>query len=110
MARRNLADEWPPLTSLTALALRRWNLRLSCPSCRHERVLSGAGLWWLFHRRRWDDDLSQAPSRFFCTRCSLSSPRKVLPLIARTRDSPTGDPLPDPDMHEWKRLIARYRS
>ena len=110
MGRANLADEWPPLRTLTDLALRHWNVRLRCPSCRHERVMSGAGLWWLFQRNRWQDALEDAKRRLYCSRCLKRNRRKVAPWIDKTRDAPTGAPLPDPPDHEWKRQIARYRS
>jgi hypothetical protein len=40
----------------------------------------------------------------------IENRRRVRPRIEKTRDDPTGDPLPDPEMYEWKKLIARYRS
>ncbi len=106
----NLADEWPPLRSLTDIALRHWNVRLRCKHCKHERVVSGAGLWWLFYQRRWPDNIGDVPRRLWCTPCRIRHRRKIMPKLERTQDAPTGDPLPDPDMYEWKKLIARYRS
>ncbi len=109
--RDNLAEDWPPLRTITDLALRFWNVRLRCPRCQHERIVSGAGLWWLFQRRRWfDDSVQRAARRLYCSLCHHRYRRKVVPWIDKTKDPPTGQPLLDPPEHEWKRLIARYRS
>lgn len=108
--RANLADEWPPLRTLTDLALRFWNVRLTCRRCRHVRVLHGAAVWWLFQRKRWNDDLMDAARHFHCGPCSENGAGRQAPWIDKTRDEPTGEPLPLPSDYEWKKLIARYRS
>lgn len=95
--------------SVADFAARRWNVRLRCPQCRHERVVSGGALWFLFHKRRWRDDLAQAPRRLWCSRCWISARKKYIPRFERTRDAPTGDDLPAPDDASWKALIKRYR-
>jgi hypothetical protein len=102
-------DVWPPLRSITDIAARGMNVRLRCPGCRYERVLSGPGLWWLFRRRQWDDHMSEAARRLRCSRCWIREHRKQRPTLEQTRDDPTGEPLPDPDTAQWKRLMARYR-
>ena len=106
----NLADEWPPLRDLADLALRKWHVRLTCPDCKHVRVMSGAGLWWLFHRKHWPHDIASARKRLYCSLCRLSRRVKVMPAIDKTHDAPTGPKLEDPTDYEWKKLIARYRS
>ncbi|AJP73424.1 hypothetical protein TS85_18975 [Sphingomonas hengshuiensis] len=111
MARRdNLADDWPPLRTITDLALGHWNVRLSCPHCKYIRVVSGGGLWYLFYNRHWSDNVREAPRRLFCARCRVRNGKKVAPRIEKTKDAPTGDSLPDPSDYEWKKLIARHRS
>ncbi|WP_066793549.1 hypothetical protein [Sphingomonas soli] len=108
--RGNLADDWPPLRTLTDLALRKWHVRLTCPQCGYVRVMSGAGLWYLFHRRHWRDDVASVCQRFHCPHCLLARRAKIRPLIEKTKDAPTGPKLEDPSDYEWKKLIARYRS
>ena len=102
--------QWPPLRSITDIALHHINLRLTCPACRHERVLSGPAVWWLFHQRRWEDYQDQVPRRFRCTRCWIAARRIVRPRVLRTMAPETGDPIPLPDEREWKRLGSRYRN
>ncbi|MCW3848126.1 hypothetical protein OF829_12820 [Sphingomonas sp. LB-2] len=106
----NLADEWPPLRTITDLALRKWHVRLTCPDCKHVRVMSGAGMWYLFDRKRWPDDIPSARKRFYCSLCRCNRRVKIRPQIDKTHDTPTGPKLPDPSDYDWKKLIARYRS
>ena len=108
--RDNLADEWPPLRTLTDLALRRWHVKLSCPDCKHVRVVSGAGLWYLFYRKHWTDELRDVMRRLYCGRCWQQRHVKIKPQLDKTHDAPTGAKLTDPPDYEWKKLIARYRS
>lgn len=111
MAQRdNLAEEWPPLRTITDLALCFWNVRLSCLRCGHQRVLSGARLWWLFYGKCWADDLRSAVQRFHCDHCKRQGLSRVRPRIDTTKDAPSGGKLVDPPDHEWKKLTARYRS
>lgn len=104
----NLADDWPPLRTLTDLALRHWNLRVTCGGCGRTRVVSGAAAWWLFHRRGWSDDVREASSRFVCTECGRRG--QAAASLAKTRDAASDQSLPMPDEREWKRLVSRYRS
>lgn len=108
--RDNLADEWPALRTLTDLALRKWHVRLTCPTCGTVRVMSGAGLWYLFDRKHWNDDLRSARQRLYCALCFANRRVKIRPRIDKTHEGPTGPKLPDPSDHDWKKLIARYRS
>lgn len=72
--------------------------------------MSEAGLWWLFHRKHWSDDVRSAIKRLYCGCCWQDRHVKVTPRLDKTHDAPTGAPLPDPSDYEWKKLIARYRS
>ncbi|MCW3847351.1 hypothetical protein OF829_08865 [Sphingomonas sp. LB-2] len=110
MARDNLAEEWPPLRTVTDLALRFWNVRLSCQRCGHQRVLHGAALWKLFDRKGWRDDVQSAARRFHCAYCRKQDGSLVRPRLDKTKDPPTGAVLPLPSDAEWKKLTARYRS
>lgn len=108
--RDNLAEEWPPLRTLTDLALRKWHVRLTCPRCKHVRIMSGAGLWYLFYRKCWPDDLRAARERLYCALCWGQRRVKIAPRLDKTNDEPTGPLLENPSDYEWKKLIARYRS
>ncbi|WP_380879529.1 hypothetical protein ACFB49_22790 [Sphingomonas sp. DBB INV C78] len=99
------------LTCVQHAALYHYNVRVACRSCPHVRIFEGHQLWWLFHRRRWDDRLEHLPRRFWCSACWMASRRKVRPnTVTLTKDDPTGDALPWPDDREWKRVVSRYRS
>jgi hypothetical protein len=99
------------LTCIVHHALYQWNIRLTCRACRHARVFEGHQLWWLFHRRRWDDQMKSIGHRFYCGRCCNTDCRKIkTPAWQRTKDPPTGVALAWPDEREWKRAISRYRS
>ena len=102
-------DEDGHFRHVADFAARRWNVRLRCPRCRHERVGCGGALGFLFHKRRWNDVMSQAPRRLWCSRCWISERRKYIPRFERTHDAPTGEDLPAPDDATWKALIKRYR-
>lgn len=99
-----------PQRTLRELALHHYNLRLICRRCGYVRILQGHCLWWLFERRRWSDHLEDVARRLWCARCWIANRRKEYPRCERTRDPPTGDPLPYPDEREWKKVVARHRS
>ena len=92
-------------------ALYRRNISLSRRQCRHVRVFDGRYLWWLFERRRWNDELKGIGRRFWCSECQIAKARKARdPTLTITEGAPTGMPLPWPSDREWKRLVSRYRS
>lgn len=97
------------LRTLEQCALHKRTLRLSCPSCGHERIMDAVCLWWMFSRRRWDDDLRAVANRLSCSGCKGRGTR-VRPRMTIGRDPPTGEPLPYPDQATWKRLVSRHRS
>lgn len=98
------------LRTLEQCALHKRTLRLSCPECGHVRTLDAVSLWWLFQKRGWEDTLSAAFSRLYCSACRTRDGSTARPRIAVGRDPPTGEPLPYPDAATWKRLVSRYRS
>jgi hypothetical protein len=91
-------------------ALMRRTFRLSCSNCRHDRALDAVPLWWLFYRRRWADGLPEAIRRFYCAACRKRTGTLHRPRFRITEDRPIGDQFPYPPEHEWKRLVARFRS
>jgi hypothetical protein len=100
---------WPPLSTVTDIALHHVNLKLICRRCSGVRVLNGAGLMKLFESRGWDQNLQYASRRFRCTRCWIHEHRKVRPRTLLTMENETGEPLPMPDEREWRRITSRYR-
>ncbi len=97
------------LRTLEQCALYRRTLRLTCPRCRHVRVFDAVALWWLFHRRGWNDGLSAMAQRVRCSLCDKQG-HVTRPRIVIGRDEPTGEQPPYPDAATWKRLVSRYRS
>ncbi|MET3438068.1 hypothetical protein [Sphingomonas sp. 1185] len=83
---------------------------MTCPRCRHVRVLDAMPLWWHFQRRGWDDTLSSVRQRLHCAACLSRDGCVLRPHLAVGRDPPTGEQLPYPDTATWKRLVSRYRS
>lgn len=97
------------LRTLEQCALYKQTLRLTCPRCRHVRVLDAVALWWLFQRRGWDDELSATAQRLRCSLCEEQG-HVTRPRIVVGRDAPTGEQPAYPDAATWKRLVSRYRS
>lgn len=97
------------LACLEHCALHRRTIRLTCPRCGAERRFDAVALWWLFHRKGWNDRLPDAGRRFRCTRCDGAGhlPR---PAVAITREPPDAEQPPYPDERTWRRLVSRYRS
>lgn len=100
------------LRSLMHCALYRKTLELVCPNtdCGHNRLLDAVPLWWLFSRRGWDDRLPCAIRHFYCSKCWRARRWILRPRYRITADNPAGDQFAYPPEHEWKRLVARYRS
>lgn len=112
MAGRDSTDRYleSRLNNLFLMALYHWNVRVDC-RCRHHRIFEGHQLWWLYHRKLWNDHESVFARRMFCSQCWSARLVKVRPCRwEKTRDEPTGLPLPWPDEREWKRMLRRYRS
>ena len=81
-------------------------VKATCRGCKHSNSFSPAGLWWLFQRKHWEDEMrGRAGSRFRCVRCGSSGAR-----LDAVREPPTLSKLPDPPEAEWKRACSRYRS
>ncbi|GGB40065.1 hypothetical protein GCM10011380_31890 [Sphingomonas metalli] len=98
------------LRTLEQCALHKRTLRLTCPRCRHVRILDAVPLWWLFQRRGWDDALPAVIGRLRCSSCGGRGGAAVRPRLTVGRDPPTGAQFPYPDAASWKKLVSRYRS
>ena len=72
-------------------------------------LLSGARLWWLFHRKRWSDQFRDMRGRFYCTQCQIRYGKRVRPTYIGASDQPSQKELPMPDEREWKRALRRFR-
>ena len=97
---------------ITDCALFHENVRVACRRCGNEKIFSGYALWWLFHKRGWDDALRNAKRRFRCVNCSyeVTNRRRGVVELSLTREEATGPQPPRPDEREWKRLVNRQRS
>jgi len=104
-------EHYRPYRHITDCALFHANVRVKCARCGSDKIFSGYSLWWLFHRRNWDDRLRTAGRRFRCTNCCYASKQKERPAVelSVTYDRPTGRHPPLPDEREWKRLVNRQR-
>ncbi len=98
---RSLAN---PIRDLWDVAAHHKSVRLTCRTCRHERVLHGAALWTLFEKKGWLDWLRDVPIKLRCAQCGAKRPELTV-----TEDDPTGEALPLPSHSEWKRAASRRR-
>ena len=99
-----------PLKCLFDAAVRGHTIKLTCWKCGHARILHAHGLWWLFHQRGWPDGFRDLQGRSFCTSCRQERRATVRnPKLELVREEITGEPLPLPPLHEWKRELSRRR-
>ena len=105
-------ENYRPYRHITDCALFHENLRVKCRGCSNEKIFSGYALWWLFHRKGWDDSLKIAGRRFRCIRCSYAAKGRGRSAVdlSLTRKEATGPQPPMPDERDWKRLVNRTRS
>jgi RNase P subunit RPR2 len=98
------------LRSLEHCALHRRTIKLTCPTCQHERRFDAVALWWLYEQRGWNDHLPRAYRRLYCEACLVKLHRVVRPIAEITRDKPDAEQPPYPEERTWKKLVSRYRS
>jgi hypothetical protein len=99
-----------PLRDLFDAAVRGYSIKLTCRKCGHVRVLNAHALWWKFHKRGWPDWYRDVTRRGRCMPCFAERKRIVRnPKLELVHEAPTGEPLPMPPLHEWKREIGRRR-
>ena len=86
-------------------------IKVTCGRCRRSTAFNPHGLWWLFERKGWSDNLSDIARHLFCKECRATYGQRVRPprieLVAETDDDLQ---LPLPDERVWKRAINRFRS
>ena len=106
------ADGTKTATNLFEAAAWHYSVRVSCGWCTHMAIFDAHVLWWLFHRKGWDDNLAAAAKRFACMPCrrNYQGQAKGAARITLGRDEPTEKRLPFPPETEWKRAISRFRS
>ena len=109
---RFMADGSKQATNLFEAAAWQYAVRVSCGWCTHMAVFDPHALWWLFHRKGWDDHLPAAARRFTCIPCrqNWQMQAKGAARISLVREAPTVTSLPLPPEHEWKKAINRFRS
>ena len=101
-------DTVNPVWHLFDAATRHHNIRFSCQHCPHFAVYNAAGLWLMFEKKNWDEDLRTARDHFYCPACKRMSGRKIAPVM-KLVDEPETVSLPLPDSATWKRAISRRR-
>lgn len=90
--------------SIFEAAARHRTVRIICPRCQRWKTFDPHGLWWLFHRKGWNDRFDRITARFRCTNC-----RGRIVRVELSTDYPTGDQPPLPPYSEWKRAANSYR-
>jgi hypothetical protein len=89
--------------------VRGHSIKLTCLRCRHAGIFSSHALWWLFHRRSWNDGFRDVRRRGICTMCWFRRGEKARnPRLELGDDAPTID-LPMPSELDWKREQRRRR-
>jgi len=97
-------------THIFEAAAWHYSVKVSCSRCPHSAVFEAAGLWWLFHRRGWDDHLAVAREHFWCTKCAAGNGVRIKAGKLDLVHEEATRTLPSPDEREWKRAISRFRS
>jgi hypothetical protein len=99
-----------PLRDLFDAAARQKSVRLTCGRCGHQNIFAAAALWWLFHRKGWQDRFESVRRRCVCRLCLLRLHIKErMPALELVDDPPTESGLPLPSELEWKRELRRRR-
>ena len=95
---------------VTAFKAAMWGdmVKVRC-SCGHFVIYDPHALWWLCHRRNWNDAFSKLQRRFYCSVCHMVQGGKVRPAaIELCRYQPTIE-LPMPPEKEWQQALRRAR-
>ena len=99
-----------PLRTLFDAAVRGYSIRLTCWRCGHVRVLHAHALWWKFHQRGWPERLPDLRSRCLCVPCYKERFQIIRnPRLELVHEEISGEPLPLPPAHEWKKELGRRR-
>jgi hypothetical protein len=100
----------PKLTSIFEAARLGWNVKLTCWSCGHVRVLHAAALWLRLSMMGKPDHLQEISRYGKCLPCLNERLVKIRsPNLELTREPLTGDPLPLPSEREWKQGVRGMR-
>ena len=92
-------------TMFEAAAFRR-GVQVKC-ACGHTAVLNPYRLWWHFHSKHLDDELSATMRCFYCTKCRRRGHVSIYLTNGEWTDNAPALPLPPEP--EWKRAVARFR-
>jgi hypothetical protein len=93
-----------PLREIFDAAAKAYSVKLTCRSCRRERILSAAAIWRRFRRKGYSELLREIPAKFRCRVCDRREP--VMDLV---HEEPNDTSLPLPTDQEWKRELGRLR-
>ena len=105
-------DESPPpkLLSIFEAARLGWNIKLTCWSCGHVRVLHATALWLKLSLKGKPDHLMEVHRYGRCVPCLTERQVKIGgPKVELTHEALTGDPLPLPSEREWKEGLKWQR-
>jgi len=98
-------------THIFEAAAWQYAIKVRCTACGHSAIFDPHALWWLFQRRGWDDRLTEASKRFYCSAClSKKQCRVHRAQIDLIRETVTVHGLAMPDEASWKRALNRFRS
>jgi hypothetical protein len=99
-----------PLRDLFDVAVRHSAVRMTCLNCGHKAVISSHALWWLFHKKGWQDHFADVRKRCICLMCLHRRGDKVrYPEFEMVDEEPTETSLPMPSELDWKRELRRRR-
>lgn len=100
-------------TTVFEAALHHEPVRATCRRCGRVAIFDPHQLWWLFHRRGWDDRLTAVGQRMRCSSKHASDGRECRARasidLARLGTAATVS-LPWPPKAEWKRAVRRVRT
>jgi hypothetical protein len=98
-------------THIFEAAAWQYAIKVRCRHCGHSAVFDPHAMWWLFDRNGWDDRLTEAARRFYCSACLNKRQCRVRQAqIDLVRESVTVQGLTMPDAASWKRALNRFRS
>ena len=98
-------------TCLFEAAAWRSAIKVTCGRCRRSVTFNPHGLWWLFERKGWNDNLRGIAAHLYCKKCRDAFGDRVRgPRIELVKESDDDLCLPLPDHRTWKRALTRFRS
>ena len=104
MERDEVRTSANPLRDLFDATAKHYAVKVTCRSCRRQRIFPAAALWWHFKRNAIPDRLRDVPKKFRCRTCGSRGPSVDL-----VHEQPNENSLPMPSEMEWKHELRRRR-